>query len=439
MQRTCINLKSAGFFIIGAILAIIFAAPAYPQHKVTLQPGARGTQCLKCHEDVAKKTKQRSVHPLLRKGDCTACHDPHTSSHKNLLISDVSALCRSCHQQVVPDKARSVHQVVVEGNCQTCHNSHGSENSFLLNKSGNALCVECHKDVDMQTREIRFKHDPLLKGKGCLNCHDPHASMRSEYLLVKMVPALCTECHKTNQPSFKRKHLDYNVAETNCDSCHSAHGSNSRGILYDNVHPPVAENKCTACHLAAGTENATRTKKQGTELCRQCHRDSVDAIFSKSRVHWPLTDKLGCLNCHNPHGSKQKNLLEKSTRETCGKCHEDTVRLQQWSIDNPKNNNLCEPVKTGSCTTCHAPHGADDILLMPRQSLIGNQICGKCHQWETHATHPIGEKVIDPRDKNLTVECLSCHKACGTGNKPNMMPFETTYDLCIQCHPERRK
>ena len=126
-------------------------------------------------------------------------------------------------------------------------------------------------------------------------------------------------------------------------------------------------------------------------------------------------------------------------RETCGKCHEDTVKLQQWSINNPKNKNLCEPVKTGSCTTCHAPHAADSTLLLPQPSLIGNQICGKCHKWETHSTHPIGAKVIDPRDKNLTVECLSCHKACGTANKPNMMPFETTYDLCIQCHPERRR
>jgi predicted CXXCH cytochrome family protein len=439
MRRIFINLKSARFFLIATIAAIFFAAPAYPQHKVALQPGAKGTQCLKCHEDVAKTSKLRSVHPLLKKGDCTACHDPHTSSHKNLLISDANALCRSCHQQVMPDKARSVHQVVVEGNCQTCHNSHGSDNSFLLNKSGNALCFECHKDVGAQTKEVRFKHDPLMKGKGCLNCHDPHASVRSAYLLKNGVPPLCTECHKTNQPSFKRKHLGYAVADTNCDSCHSAHGSNTRGILYDQVHPPVAENKCTACHLAAGSPNATKTKKQGTELCRECHRDAVDAIFAKSRVHWPLTDKIGCLNCHNPHGSKQKNLIEKSTRETCGKCHEDTVRLQQWSINNPKNKNLCEPVKNGSCTTCHAPHAADSTLLMPQRSLIGNQICGKCHKWETHSTHPIGAKVIDPRDKNLTVECLSCHKACGTGNKPNMMPFETTYDLCIQCHPERRR
>jgi predicted CXXCH cytochrome family protein len=114
------------------------------------------------------------------------------------------------------------------------------------------------------------------------------------------------------------------------------------------------------------------------------------------------------------------------------------VRLQEWSINNPKNKGLCEPVEKGSCSSCHAPHSADYVLLMTQKN-ISIDLCGKCHEWESHSTHPIGAKVADPRDKNLTVECLSCHKACGTGNKPAMMPFESTYDLCIQCHPERKR
>ena len=418
--------------------SLVVSGAVYPRDKFKLRPGAENKICLKCHETFQKTLKSRAVHQPLKTGRCSDCHDPHTSAHKKLLTADTNTLCTGCHKELVPEKARSAHQIVVSGDCVKCHAPHASDNRFILIKPGNKICNDCHQDVGKQAKEARFKHSPLMKDKGCLNCHDPHASVKSDYLLKNVVPALCRECHKTNEVSFKRKHMGYPVADTNCNSCHSAHGSNTRGILYDNVHPPVAENKCTECHLKAGGPNTASTKKQGTELCRQCHRDSVDTIFSKTRVHWPLMDKTGCLNCHSPHGSKQKNLLEKSVRETCGKCHEDTVKLQQWSISNPKNTDLCEPVKTGNCTRCHAPHAADNILLMPKAS-IGIGICGECHQWETHSTHPIGEKVIDPRDKNLTVECLSCHKACGTGNKPNMMPFETTYDLCIQCHPERRK
>jgi len=181
-----------------------------------------------------------------------------------------------------------------------------------------------------------------------------------------------------------------------------------------------------------------KTKKQGTALCQQCHRDMINKALSKNRVHAPLTDKVGCLNCHNPHGSKQKNLIETYMADTCGKCHQDTVQLQEWSINNPKNKGLCEPVKKGNCSSCHAPHSADNVLLIDQQN-ISIDLCGKCHKWESHSTHPSGAKVIDPRDKNLNAECLSSHKACGTGNKPAMMPFEATYDLCIQCHPERKR
>jgi predicted CXXCH cytochrome family protein len=396
------------------------AAPALPAVKFKLKPGAQGKICLKCHETFNKTLKSRSVHTPIKTGKCSDCHDPHTSSHKKLLSADITQLCNSCHKEVLPEKARS------------------SANKFILKKPANEICFECHQETGNKTREMRFKHDPLLKGNKCLSCHNPHASVKAGYLLKKNVPALCIDCHKTNQPSFNRKHLNYPVANTNCDTCHSAHGSNTRGLLYDTVHAPVAENKCTDCHLKPTSSNVIQTKKQGTELCRQCHQDMIRETFNKNRVHVPLVDKTGCLNCHNPHGSKQKKLLEDTQINTCGKCHTDTVKLQEWSINNPKNKGLCEPVKTGNCISCHTPHSADNTLLIAQKNIsIG--LCGKCHEWQTHSTHPIGEKVVDPRDKNLTVECLSCHKACGTGNKPAMMPFETTYDLCIQCHPDRKR
>lgn len=423
------------FCMLGVLVA---DGSVYAKENFKLRPGAENKLCIKCHKTFQKTLKSRAVHQPIKTGKCSDCHDPHTSVHKKLLSSDTNTLCTGCHKEVLPEKPRSVHQIVVAGDCVKCHAAHASDNKFILIKPSNELCNDCHQDVGTKTKEARFKHSPLMKDKGCLNCHAPHASDRSDYLLKEAVPALCKRCHKANQASFKRKHQNYPVADSKCDSCHSAHGSNTRGILYDQVHAPVGENKCNQCHLSADSPNATRTKKQGTELCQECHQETIKEISAKNRKHWPLSDKVGCLNCHSPHGSKQKRLLAGSISDTCGKCHADTVELQQWSIKNPKNVDLCEPVRNGNCVTCHAPHAADNVLLI-RQKDISKGLCGECHQWETHSTHPIGEKVVDPRDKNLTVECLSCHKACGTGNKPNMMPFETTYDLCIQCHPERRR
>jgi DmsE family decaheme c-type cytochrome len=420
------------------LAALFFATAAHPAHNVKLKPGAKGRQCLKCHEAFQKKMKQRSIHPLMKSGECTGCHDPHTSSHKNLLISDVTTLCVGCHQKMVPDKARSSHKVVVEGNCITCHNSHGSDNRFILSKSGNELCIECHNDIGSPENKVRFRHAPLEKDRGCLSCHSPHASTRADHLLKTGVPSLCSECHKTGHATFRGRHMNYNVTDSRCDSCHNPHGSNKKGLLYDEVHEPVAEKKCNACHTAPTASKALKTKKQGRQLCQDCHNDMIKATFNKNRVHWPLADSVGCLNCHNPHGTKEKKLLNDTQFNVCGKCHADTVKLQQWSIENPKNKNLCEPVKKGNCASCHTPHAADNILLMAQKN-VSIDLCGKCHEWQAHATHPIGEKAVDQRNRNLTVECLSCHVGCGTGNKPWMMPFETTYDLCTQCHVERRR
>jgi len=164
----------------------------------------------------------------------------------------------------------------------------------------------------------------------------------------------------------------------------------------------------------------------------------IKETFDKNRVHWPLLDKDSCLNCHDPHGSKYKSLVKGSNNKVCGKCHSDTVELQEWSKNNPKNKKLCEPVKSGNCTRCHNPHGSDNILYITQKD-ISFGLCGECHKWETHATHPIGEKIIDQRNKTLTMGCLSCHKACGTSNNPIMMHFNTTYELCVQCHVERKR
>jgi len=431
------HIQHATLFLICVLGSLIVVRAAYPQNKVKLIPGAKGKLCLKCHEKFRETIKNRYVHPLMKKGECTGCHVPHASSHKNLLTDGPTKLCYNCHQKVLPEKANSAHKIVEEGQCNKCHSSHGSNNKFILIKSGNALCLDCHKDINEKINKNRFNHKALKTARGCLNCHDPHSSNNFNNLLTKDAPSLCLGCHKTNKPSFKKKHLNYSVANSNCRSCHSPHGSDKKGILFANVHKPVSEKKCSECHAGPGSSTPLKVKKHGSELCRQCHKTMMDKTFNKKRVHWPLLDNTGCLNCHSPHGAKQKMLLKRPVGKVCGACHIDTIELQKLSIDNPKNEDLCKPVKTGNCIVCHAPHSSDNELLMVKSTSM--VLCGECHEWQTHSTHPIGEKIIDQRDKNLTVDCYSCHRSCGTGNNPKMMHYENTYEMCVQCHLERRR
>ena len=89
------------------------------------------------------------------------------------------------------------------------------------------------------------------------------------------------------------------------------------------------------------------------------------------------------------------------------------------------------PVDGGMCTTCHSPHGASGTFLIDQPSV--NELCTTCHDYAQHSQHPIGEKAVDPRNKNLRVDCLSCHKGHGTEFK-RMLLAATNLELCTQCH-----
>ena len=153
----------------------------------------------------------------------------------------------------------------------------------------------------------------------------------------------------------------------------------------------------------------------------------VNETFGKNQLHWALVGKNGCLACHTPHASSEAALLKGPMLTVCGVCHADTIRRQETSLTKH------EPVTKGECTKCHSPHASDGSLLMTNPSVI--DLCGSCHSWGKHSSHPVGEKVRDMRNKNLSVNCLSCHRSHGTPYK-KMVPFATSTDLCVQCHKQ---
>jgi predicted CXXCH cytochrome family protein len=180
----------------------------------------------------------------------------------------------------------------------------------------------------------------------------------------------------------------------------------------------------------------------------------MNDVFNKNRVHWPLVDKVGCLNCHEPHASEQKKLLTGEMNSLCGRCHPDTMEKQEklaelerkekeakaspkGAVARGKEGGITHnPVQGGECSACHLPHASDSVYLMNHIST--NEVCGTCHEWQKHTSHPIGDKVVDSRNKNLTVQCLSCHRAHGTGYK-QMITFPTITDLCTQCHKQFKR
>ncbi len=417
VSRSAIALVTVVVALSGASLA------RSQQNPYRLKDPDQKKLCLTCHTDFQEKLKKRCVHTALRSGECSDCHEAHVSSHGKLLSAETGALCASCHSSVIPANAKSTHKVVVEGQCQKCHDPHAADNRANLVANGSDLCFSCHKELGAAVQKAKFKHTPVEQG--CTTCHMAHGSDQSGWLLNSAVPGLCVKCHKPDTPAFVSRHNRYPVGRASCTQCHDPHGSSQPALLQDHVHPPVAGGTCGQCHEAPDSPTPFATKRPGLELCKGCHADMVNAVLSKRYLHWPAADKKACVNCHNPHASKQEKLLKVDTAKLCGQCHADTMkRIGAVAVKHV-------PVDTGSCVSCHSPHSSDGAYLFKDASVI--TVCSACHDYSTHSSHPIGDNAIDPRNKNLRVDCLSCHKGHGTPFK-RMLLAENNVELCTQCH-----
>jgi predicted CXXCH cytochrome family protein len=394
-----------------------------------LKPGATGAACLECHGELQQVVSKAVVHTPVRSRDCVGCHNPHASDHGKLLAAEPGQICAKCHPSIVPANAKSLHKPLTEKGCVACHDAHASENKFVLLKPETALCASCHQALVDGAGKAKYKHRPV-DSTGCGTCHDPHGSDKSESLLKAAVPALCLNCHKTTTPIFSKAHLGYPVAKADCTSCHDPHGSERRGMLWNNVHPPVAKLMCGTCHEPPTSPTALQPKEGAPGLCRSCHSVQLGAMLESNRLHQPVLEGRACLTCHGPHASKQKGLLRGSMISVCGSCHQDTIQRNERA---PEKH---EPVDQGQCTACHNPHGASGALLFAKPDRV--EMCQECHDWLKHSSHPIGQKAVDPRNKNLRVECLSCHRAHGTASK-KLLLSEKQSELCTKCHESYRR
>jgi predicted CXXCH cytochrome family protein len=61
-----------------------------------------------------------------------------------------------------------------------------------------------------------------------------------------------------------------------------------------------------------------------------------------------------------------------------------------------------------------------------------NTACAGCHKKHAEFTHPIGEKVYDPRTGQM-MTCASCHITKGSEHEAHLR-HDGHRDLCVQCH-----
>lgn len=119
---------------------------------------------------VAGETSKRgSEHKPYVEKQCNDCH----SSNKGVddgLIAPKRELCLVCHTGFVT--GTNVHGPVAVGDCLACHVPHTSNEKSLLLEGPERICETCHKEQRLaEAMHQRF----VTKGIGCGECHDPHS------------------------------------------------------------------------------------------------------------------------------------------------------------------------------------------------------------------------------------------------------------------------
>ena len=359
-------------------------------------PVEQGCVTSKCHSAILKT---KNVHPAAE--PCDTCHQAVVTQHPQKktktfkLTQEVPGLCAQCHQAF--GAMKYIHPPVKDGMCTTCHNPHASAEQKLLTQPLKDLCASCHPDKI----DYKFVHGPTATGD-CTSCHNPHESKNAR-LLVQAEPDLCFMCHVDMQAEVKKK-VVHPALKSGCTSCHNPHGSSVKkffaaagaGLCYQchhqvedklksakSVHPPIkTERGCASCHSPHASDAPKLLSKSGKDLCFDCHKDFIKK--NQTVLHGPIKDGK-CTPCHDPHGTPNDKLLIKpySTEfyvsysdqefQLCFSCHNrDLLKFPTTSFatgfrDGDKNLHFIHINRKDrgkSCKVCHVIHAGENPKLL---------------------------------------------------------------------------
>ncbi len=227
---------------------------------VTPSPyGKAAPACYSCHKSLLENRKW--LHGPAEHLLCESCHTQKKEGGRIAVKSGMdSFLCYGCHQpkdKALGDKVYS-HPFMAFGTCSVCHDPHGSNYPLQLWADSKAeICVGCHVDKEVLVQKDSgglFVHG-IIKGGGCVVCHDAHAS-GSPFILYDTTNKLCVSCH-IGYIGMTKGHpvgghplagpsnpLDPDRA-FDCASCHNAHGSKYKFLLVGDI---LGGHVCLQCH-----------------------------------------------------------------------------------------------------------------------------------------------------------------------------------------------
>jgi predicted CXXCH cytochrome family protein len=129
-------------------------------------------------EALLKKNRpDRCVHKPYKEKKCDECHTP----DKRLLMP-MPELCYKCHKSFNESYA-VIHGPVASGNCTNCHNQHSSTYPKLLIRPGQQLCLYCHNSSLIFASKVHKE----IEDAECTLCHSPHGG-KTRFMIKDHIP-----------------------------------------------------------------------------------------------------------------------------------------------------------------------------------------------------------------------------------------------------------
>jgi len=231
-------------------------------------------------------------------------------------------------------------------------------------------------------------------------------------LLLLLVPALLLlKSSGTTAAQTTTEHPFIEPQEIMSETCLTCHPDKREGKF---VHTAVTSG-CASCHQAASQNGKTTITllATGGRLCAKCHEARSDPI-----LHGPYKNGQ-CMICHNPHTSNFPRQLRAETNPLCLSCH--GVNQPDVRIDKEAQ----KVSLPGGQTVALADYRQSPKISLDRSGTRGHPIEG----------HPVAGD--DPRRKDVTLSCLSCH-APHSSTVANLLPpdIKSSTGLCGECHQE---
>ena len=336
--------------VVGACIALVVTVTALPS---IAQAALDADDCAACHSIQTLQGAATGGHAIVL--DCASCHADRRPGRVGPRHRAV-ARCAECHDTVGhPDRAKLQRPRSANRNCLTCHDPHGSTNRKLVRTEilwrqkvlhatftsdagaapggftdpgapGDGLCEICHRHTDVYRHNgtgaphftdrctLCHEHDvhfaPVATPENCTICHGDEATRLAHP--SGHTALACDTCHAevnpTPGPGHRAKpacgdchdqatHAPAGHGPIPCVQCHDAHGSQNtqlvRDILTTTRGPEVPIRFDNLGGLAEGS--FASPSAPGTGICEVCHSTTRHYRFDATgSPHFPYS----CLPCH---------------------------------------------------------------------------------------------------------------------------------------------